>query len=100
LSPFAPHIGEELWHRLGAKETLAYEPWPEYDDTKLVKTEYSLPVQVNGKLRDNVIIPADSDQETALSIAKESSKIQKYIEQKSIVKIIFVKDKILNIVVR
>jgi leucyl-tRNA synthetase len=100
LSPFAPHLGEELWSRLGFKASLAYENWPQYDDSKLVKSEYSLPVQVNGKLRDNIMVKADSNQEEVLTAAKESRKIQKYIDEKALVKVIFVKDKILNIVVR
>ena len=86
--------------RLGEKETLAYEPWPEYDESKLVKTEYELPVQINGKMRDSIQIPVESDQDAVVSLAKESSKVQKHIEGKSIVKVIFVKNKILNIVVR
>ncbi len=100
LSPFAPHVSEEIWQKLGEKETLAYEPWPEYDESKLVKTEYELPVQINGKMRDSIQVPMESEQEAVLSLAKESSKVQKYIEGKSIVKVIFVKNKILNIVVR
>ena len=100
LSPFAPHICEELWHRFGAKETLAYEAWPTYDETKLVRSELMLPVQVNGKLRDNITVPVDCDQETALAAAKDSSKVTKHIADKAIAKVIFVPNKILNIVVR
>ncbi len=100
LSPFAPHLGEELWSRIGSDVTLAYENWPNYDETKLVKSEYSLPVQVNGKLRDNVVIGSDSDEDTALAAAKESMKVRKYLEGKTVVKVVFVKNKIMNIVVR
>ncbi|MBU2512480.1 leucine--tRNA ligase [bacterium] len=100
LSPFAPHLGEELWQRLGASNSLAYEEWPEYDETKLVKDSYSIPVQVNGKLRDNVTIRTDCNQEEAFSVARASSKIKKYLDDKTIVKIVFVQNKILNIVVR
>lgn len=98
LSPFAPHLGEELWQRLGAEDTLAYESWPEYDESKLVKDMVSIPVQVNGKLRDNVEIPVDSSQDETYSAAQASSKVQKYIEGKAIRKVIYVKNKILNIV--
>jgi leucyl-tRNA synthetase len=100
LSPFAPHMSEELWQKLGEKETLAYEPWPEYDESKLAKTEYELPVQINGKMRDSIRVPMESEQDAVLTLAKESSKVQKHIEGKSIVKVIFIKNKILNIVVR
>lgn len=100
LSPFAPHFGEELWARLGAEKSLAYERWPDYDESKLVKDTYMIPVQVNGKLRDNIPVPNGCSQDEAFSIAKESTKIQKYIDDKTIAKIIFVQNKILNIVVR
>lgn len=100
LSPFAPHISEELWQRMGEKTTLAYEPWPDYDDSKLDKKEYQIPVQVNGKVRDNITIPEDCTEDEALEIAKESYKIQKYINGKSINKVVFVKNKIMNFVVR
>lgn len=101
LSPFAPHLGEELWQILGEPSaTLAYEPWPEYDPSKLAEDEYQIPVQVNGKVRDNIKIPKGCSKDEALIIAQESQKIQKYIVDKSIVKLIFVENKIMNIVAR
>ncbi len=100
LSPFAPHICEELWQRLGSQNTLAYETWPIFDEKMLVKNEYTIPVQVNGKLRDNITVQKGISQEAAFQIAKNCPKVKKHIEGKSIVKIIFIKNKILNIVVR
>ena len=100
LSPFAPHIGEELWQKMGGGKTLAYEPWPEYQESKLVKTEYTIPVQINGKVRDNIIISEGCGQDEALKIAESSAKIQKYTDGKTIAKVIFVEKKIMNIVVR
>jgi len=100
LSPFAPHISEELWQRLGAAESLAYEAWPTYDAGKLVVDTIQMPVQVNGKLRDNIMVPQDADQDQALAIARGSEKVQKFIEGKTIVKVVFVPEKIMNIVVR
>lgn len=100
LSPFAPHIGEELWQRLGNQTTLAFEPWPQYDETKLVMEAYQIPVQVNGKVRDNITIPQGSDQEQTLVIAMESNKIKKHVAEKEVVKVVFIQNKIMNIVVR
>ncbi len=100
LSPFAPHIGEELWQRLGSRTSLAFEPWPEYDDLKLTKNEYQIPVQVNGKVRDNIVIPENSTEDEAFRIAEGSARIQKHTNGKSIIKIVFVKNKIMNIVAR
>ena len=100
LSPFAPHFCEELWHKLGEGPTLAYEPWPKYQESMLVKTEYAIPVQVNGKVRDNIVISEGCDQDEALEIAKASEKIKKYLDGGTIAKVIFVEKKILNIVVR
>ena len=60
LAPFAPHIAEELWEALGHKKTLAYEPWPSYDEALLVETELEIPVQINGKLRGKITVAADA----------------------------------------
>jgi len=100
LSPFAPHIGEELWEILGESSTLAYAPWPKYDQSMLAEDEYQIPVQVNGKVRDNITIPEGCSKDDALVIAKQSQKVQKYITDKSIVKLIFIENKIMNIVAR
>ena len=99
LSPFAPHVSEELWHRLGGRNTLAYETWPEYDENKLIKAECKIPVQINGKVRDNITIPIDSNQEIAMETAGQADKVKKYLEDQKIRKIIFVPNKILNIVI-
>ena len=61
LAPLAPHVAEELWQILGHDETLAYEPWPTYDPALLKDDEIEIPVQVNGKLRGKVVVPADAD---------------------------------------
>ena len=99
LSPFAPHVCEELWGKLGNTNSLAYESWPKYDENKLVKAECKIPVQINGKVRDNITIPIDCSQEDAMEIAGQSEKVQKYLSEKDIRKIIFVPNKILNIVI-
>lgn len=100
LSPFAPHLGEELWQRLGGKNTLAYEHWPKYDESKLITETRQIPVQINGKVRDNITIPQECDQDQVFDIAQESDRVQKYIAGKEVIKVVFVKNKIMNIVVR
>ncbi len=100
LSPFAPHAAEELWSRLGGKNSLAFEAWPQYDESRLINDTYQIPVQVNGKVRDNVTVSQESDQDQVLKIAQESAQVQKYISDKQIVKVIFVPKKIMSIVVR
>ena len=63
LAPFAPHMAEELWQRLGHHKSLARRPWPTFDPAKLVETTMELPVQVNGKLRDKITVPADATED-------------------------------------
>ena len=99
VSPFAPHIGEELWHRLGAKDSLAYEPWPAYD-TDLVKDDViEIGVQVNGKARGSVQIAADADEETAKAAALADARVQAFVTGKTVKKVIYVKGRILNLIV-
>ena len=88
LSPFAPHIAEELWSLLGHDNTLAYEPWPEYDESKLVEAEIEVPVQVNGKMRGKIKIPADADQAAVQEIAQSDEAIAKHLEGKNVIKVI------------
>ncbi len=100
LSPFAPHIAEELWEKLGNKESIFKEKWPKYDK-KLIKDDIiNLVVQVNGKLRDTILVDADISETEAKKSAQESDKIKKWIKSKEIVKVIFVKGKLVNIVVK
>ena len=74
LSPFAPHIAEELWERLGHSKSLAYEPWPKFDTELVKEKEIELAVQVNGKIKDKIVVSADADEEQikqkALSMRK------------------------------
>ena len=100
LSPFAPHLAEELRHLLNYKTTLAYEPWPEYDPALTVDDEVELVIQVNGKVRDKILVPAGLDRDALEAAARESESIRKHTDGKTIVKIIAVPDKLLNIVVK
>lgn len=100
LSPFAPHFAEELWQLLGHDQTLAYDPWPEYDDKLLVEKTIRLAVQVNGKLRDTFDISQDATKEEILERAKSLDKIQNHIAGKQLIKEIVVPKKLINLVVK
>ena len=100
LSPFAPHIAEELWQLLGHQQTLAYEPWPAYDEALTKDAEIEIPVQILGKLRSKVTVPAGSDQETIVTAAKADARIAELLAGKEIVKTIVVPGKLVNFVVK
>ena len=100
LSPVAPHISEEIWSRLGHNDTITYETWPTYDEAKLVEDTVEIPVQINGKVRATVEIPVESTEEEVKNIVHENANIQTQLEGKNVVKEIYVKNKIYNIVVK
>ena len=100
LSPVAPHISEEIWSRLGHNDTITYETWPTYDEAKLVEDTVEIPEQINGKVRATVEIPVESTEEEVKNIVHENANIQTQLEGKNVVKEIYVKNKIYNIVVR
>ena len=100
LNPIAPFITEEIWELLGHEETIAYEPWPAYDETKLEESTIEIGVQVNGKLRGTISIEKDMDKDKVLKIAKENENVLNHIKGKTIVKEIVVPNKIVNIVVK
>lgn len=100
LSPVAPHIAEELWNRFGHDNTITYEAWPTYDESKLVDESVEIPVQVNGKVRATVQINVDAEEEVVKNVVHESKNVQAQLEGKTVVKEIYVKNKIYNIVVK
>ncbi len=102
LSPFAPHLAEELWNRLGHSETLAYENWPELNEEYLKEETVMYPVQVNGKVRGEVYISSDKSgqKDFVLEKAKKQENVQRYLDGSQIVKEIYVPGKIVNIVVK
>jgi leucyl-tRNA synthetase len=102
LSPFAPHLAEEIWEQMGSNESIAYEPWPELVEEYLKSDTVEIPVQVNGKVRANITVPADNvkDKEFVLALAKEQENIQRYLDGSEIVKEIFVPGRIVNLVVK
>ncbi|MFA5358733.1 MAG: alpha/beta fold hydrolase [Patescibacteria group bacterium] len=99
LSPFAPHICEELWQKLGHIDSITVRPWPKYDEKLIVDDVVSLVVQVNGKLRENIEVAKDITEKEATELVLASEKIQKWLEGKTPKKIIFVPGKLINIVV-
>jgi leucyl-tRNA synthetase len=100
LSPIAPHIAEELWEKLGHDNTIAYEPWPEYDESKLVENEVEIVLQINGKNREKLLIPVNTTKEQMEELAMANETIKEMIDGKTIVKVIAVPGKLVNIVVR
>ncbi|MBD3672250.1 MAG: leucine--tRNA ligase [Planctomycetaceae bacterium] len=98
LSPFAPHLAEELWELLGHEESLAYAEWPQFDESKMVESEIEIPVQIKGKVRGRVKIAADADQDAMIAAAKTA--VADYIEGKDIVKTIAVPGRMVNFVIK
>ena len=100
LAPFAPHIAEELYAKAnGGDSTLAYQPWPSHDEAHLVESTIEMAVQVNGKLRDRIQIPADMAKSDIERIAMESENVQRHTEGKNVKKVIVIPGKLVNIVV-
>ncbi len=100
LAPFAPHIAEELWQKIGHSSSVAYEPWPAYDESKLQQTNVEVVFQVNGKIRAKKSVPVDVDEEALKGIARAEQNVKAYLDGKQIVKEIVVKNKLVNFVVR
>ena len=102
LSPLAPHLAEELWQALGHAATLAYEPWPSYDESLVREDTIEIPVQINGKLRSKIQLPADSanDRDALESAARANPRVAELLEGKTIVKTIVVPGRLVNYVVR
>ncbi|HVU89117.1 MAG TPA: class I tRNA ligase family protein, partial [Pirellulales bacterium] len=100
LSPFAPHMAEELWQLLGHAKSLAYEPWPAFDEAAIKEDTIEVPVQVNGKLRGRVRVPADADAAATEAAARADAKIAEQLTGKTVVKVIAVPGRLVNFVVK
>ncbi|MGB9839332.1 leucine--tRNA ligase [Thermovenabulum sp.] len=100
LAPFAPHITEELWERIGNKGSIHLMPWPKYDEKAILEEEVEVVVQINGKVRAKILVPADITEEELESAALSSEKVSSYLQNKQIIKIITVPNKLVNIVVK
>lgn len=99
LAPFAPHIADELWHLLGESDSIHTQTWPSFDPVALVADEITLVIQVMGKTRGAIQVPAQADKAALEKYARESEIAQRYIEGKEIKKVIVVPGKLVNFVV-
>ena len=100
LAPFAPHMTEELWEKLGKKESIHLMPWPKYDIEAMAEEEIEIVVQVNGKVKGKVSLSAEATEEDMKKAALENDKIKPHIKGKNVVKMITVPKKLVNIVIK
>ena len=100
LAPFIPHTAEEIWQRLGNDNSITYEQWPDYDEELAKENIISIAIQVNGKLRANIEINANTEEGDVLQLAKENDRIDNYIGGKELIKEIYVPGRLINFVVK
>ena len=100
LAPFIPHTAEEIWQRLGNENSITYEQWPDYDEELAKENIISIAIQVNGKLRANIEIDANTEEGDVLQLAKENDRIDNYIGGKELIKEIYVPGRLINFVVK
>ncbi|MEX0613920.1 MAG: class I tRNA ligase family protein, partial [Pirellulales bacterium] len=100
LSPFAPHIAEELWQALGHRQSLAHEPWPEFDPELAKQDTIEIPVQINGKVRSKIMVPPDADAKQLEAAARADTRIAEWLAGKQVVKVIAVPGRLVSFVVK
>jgi leucyl-tRNA synthetase len=100
LSPLAPHICEELWQALGHTESLAYHAWPTFDERLIQEDTVEIPVQIKGKLRSKVIVPAGADREALEAAARADAKISELLADQTVVKVVVVPGRLINFVTK
>jgi leucyl-tRNA synthetase len=100
LAPFAPHISEEIYHRLGYENSVFENEFPDYDESYIIEEEIEVPIQINGKIRGVIKIPINANEEKAFEILENSEIYERYLKDKQIIKKIFVPNKMLSIVVK
>jgi leucyl-tRNA synthetase len=100
LAPFAPHLAEELWQKFGHPDTLAYEPWPSFDSQYLVEDEVEVVIQINGKVRDKMRVPASLGKDQLETQTRENARVKELTAGKTIAKVIVVPGKLVNVVVK
>jgi len=100
LSPFAPHMSEELWQVSGQKESIAYEPWPDFNEDYLKEDNFNYPVSFNGKMRFNIELPVNMPKEEIISRVLADERALKWIGNGTVSNIIVVPDRIVNIVIK
>ena len=100
LSPYAPHLAEELWSRIGNTTTISACTWPVFDEQALQEDNIQIAVQVMGKLRGTIEVPSNADRDTVLAAAKEQANVARHLEGKNIIKEIFVPGRLVNFVAK
>lgn len=100
LAPLAPHLAEEMWQKFGYEESIFKAAWPQYDQTKIKREVVTIVLQVNGKIRSRIQVPVNSDEETLKQFAFNDGNVKRYLDSKQIVKVIVVKNKLVNVVVK
>ena len=100
LSPVVPHIAEEIWEKLGYTDTITYEEWPTFDETKLVDDTVEIAVQINGKVRARIIVAIDSTKEELEKIALEDADVKAFLDGKDVKKVIGIPGRLVNIVAK
>jgi leucyl-tRNA synthetase len=100
LAPYAPHLAEELWQILGHTSSLAYEPWPVYDEALTKEDTVEVPVQIKGKVRARIRVPADANKDQIEAAARADQRVAELIEDKQVVKVIVVPGRLINFVVK
>jgi leucyl-tRNA synthetase len=98
LAPIAPHISEELWQRSGAENSIHLESWPTLDKSALIVSEIEIPVQINGKLKAKIMVPSGATEDVVIELAKATDQIGKLLSVEPVKRIIYVKNRLLNIV--
>ena len=99
LAPYAPHVAEELWSRMGHSESLTYASWPAYEERHLVQSTVRVAVQVNGKMRGTVDVPANASEEQVVDAAVGAEGVSKWLEGMTVKRRIYVQGRLLNLVV-
>jgi leucyl-tRNA synthetase len=100
LAPSAPHLAEELWQRCGCEYSIHNQPWPAWDESLVAREEFTLVIQVNGRVRDRLTVPVSVTEEEAKKLAMEQEKVKTHLEGRQTVKAIYVPGKLVNIVVK
>lgn len=100
MAPFAPHLAEELWAKQGGAFSIHQQSWPQYDEGLLVERQIELPVQVNGKIRDRIVVAADADEATVQAEALSNAKVQAALQGKTPIKVVVVPGRLVNLVVK
>ena len=100
LNPFSPHLCEELWHNCGHEESICLQEWPKYDPEALIKDEIEIAIQISGKVREHILVPANSSRDEMEKLALANQKVQELTQGRQIIKVVVVPGRLVNIVVR